>query len=49
MSASDIRFSPPHAGPVRVDETGTVTRVGLLLRIGADGAVSRARDAGLGR
>ncbi|MER6824486.1 NUDIX hydrolase family protein [Streptosporangium sp. NPDC000563] len=34
------------AVPVRVDETGTVTRVGLLLRIGADGAVSRALVSG---
>ncbi|WP_440071278.1 NUDIX hydrolase family protein [Streptosporangium sp. OZ121] len=34
------------AVPVRVDETGVVTRVGLLLRIGADGAVSRALVSG---
>ncbi|GAA3413311.1 NUDIX hydrolase family protein [Streptosporangium vulgare] len=34
------------AVPVRVDETGVVTRIGLLLRIGADGAVSRALVSG---
>ncbi|GAA0820845.1 NUDIX hydrolase family protein [Streptosporangium amethystogenes subsp. fukuiense] len=34
------------AVPVRVDEAGTVTRVGLLLRIGADGTVSRALVSG---
>ncbi|WP_329087343.1 MULTISPECIES: NUDIX hydrolase family protein [unclassified Streptosporangium] len=34
------------AVPVRVDETGVVTRVGLLLRIGSDGAVSRALVSG---
>jgi ADP-ribose pyrophosphatase YjhB (NUDIX family) len=34
------------AVPVRVDETGVVTRVGLLLRIDPDGAVSRALVSG---
>ncbi|ETK35605.1 NUDIX hydrolase family protein [Microbispora corallina] len=34
------------AVPVRVDDTGTVTRVGLLLRIGSDGTVSRALVSG---
>ncbi|MBT2232479.1 NUDIX hydrolase family protein [Nonomuraea sp. NEAU-A123] len=34
------------AVPVRVDDTGVVTRVGLLLRIGSDGAVSRALVSG---
>jgi ADP-ribose pyrophosphatase YjhB (NUDIX family) len=34
------------AVPVRVDDTGIVTRIGLLLRIGADGAVSRAVVSG---
>jgi ADP-ribose pyrophosphatase YjhB (NUDIX family) len=34
------------AVPVRVDDTGLVTRVGLLLRIASDGAVSRALVSG---
>ncbi len=34
------------AVPVRVDDTGTVTHVGLLLRIGSDGTVSRALVSG---
>ncbi|GGO61192.1 NUDIX hydrolase family protein [Nonomuraea cavernae] len=34
------------AVPVRVDATGVVTHVGLLLRISADGAVSRALVSG---
>ncbi|MEO3803779.1 NUDIX hydrolase family protein [Nonomuraea deserti] len=34
------------AVPVRVDDTGVVTRVGLLLRIAADGTVSRALVSG---
>ncbi|MEU4830180.1 NUDIX hydrolase family protein [Streptosporangium sp. NPDC023615] len=34
------------AVPVRLDEAGVVTHVGLLLRIGADGAVSRALVSG---
>jgi ADP-ribose pyrophosphatase YjhB (NUDIX family) len=34
------------AVPVRVDDTGMVTRVGLLLRIASDGAVSRALVSG---
>ncbi|WP_317985151.1 NUDIX hydrolase family protein [Microbispora bryophytorum] len=34
------------AVPVRVDDAGTVTRVGLLLRIGGDGTVSRALVSG---
>ncbi|WP_369140986.1 NUDIX hydrolase family protein [Modestobacter versicolor] len=34
------------AVPVRVDETGTVTAVGLLLRIGSDGQVKRALVSG---
>src|SRR5690606_3995850 len=34
------------AVPVRVDDTGTVTRVGLLLRIAPDGKVSRALVSG---
>jgi ADP-ribose pyrophosphatase YjhB (NUDIX family) len=34
------------AVPVRVDETGTVTSVGLLLRIGQDGQVKRALVSG---
>jgi ADP-ribose pyrophosphatase YjhB (NUDIX family) len=34
------------AVPVRVDETGVVTRVGLLLRISADGSVSRMLVSG---
>src|SRR5918994_7036547 len=34
------------AVPVRVDETGTVTKVGLLLRIGEDGQVKRALVSG---
>ena len=34
------------AVPVRVDETGTVTAVGLLLRIGQDGQVKRALVSG---
>ncbi|RBQ19462.1 DUF4916 domain-containing protein [Spongiactinospora rosea] len=34
------------AVPVRLDECGAVTRVGLLLRIGSDGAVSRALVSG---
>src|SRR5690606_7533873 len=35
-----------NAVPVRVDDSGVVTRVGLLLRIGADGTVSRALVSG---
>jgi ADP-ribose pyrophosphatase YjhB (NUDIX family) len=34
------------AVPVRVDERGEVTRIGLLLRIGPDGTVSRALVSG---
>jgi ADP-ribose pyrophosphatase YjhB (NUDIX family) len=34
------------AVPVRVDETGTVTAVGMLLRIGEDGQVKRALVSG---
>ncbi|MFD1934580.1 MULTISPECIES: NUDIX hydrolase family protein [Nonomuraea] len=34
------------AVPVRVDDTGVVTHVGLLLRISADGEVSRALVSG---
>jgi hypothetical protein len=34
------------AVPVRVDDTGVVTRVGLLLRIASDGAVNRALVSG---
>jgi ADP-ribose pyrophosphatase YjhB (NUDIX family) len=34
------------AVPVRVDHTGAVTRVGLLLRIAPDGTVSRALVSG---
>src|SRR3954471_6012613 len=34
------------AGPVRVDEQGVVTAVGLLLRIGEDGQVKRALVSG---
>lgn len=34
------------AVPVRVDDTGVVTRVGLLLRIGSEGTVSRALVSG---
>ncbi len=34
------------AVPVRVDDTGVVTHVGLLLRIGSDGTVSRALVSG---
>ncbi|MBP2703018.1 NUDIX hydrolase family protein [Microbispora sp. RL4-1S] len=34
------------AVPVRVDDKGSVTRVGLLLRIGSDGTVSRALVSG---
>ncbi|MBG0830222.1 NUDIX hydrolase family protein [Planomonospora sp. ID67723] len=34
------------AVPVRVDEAGVVTRVGLLLRIGSGGKVSRALVSG---
>ncbi|MDH2429661.1 NUDIX hydrolase family protein [Sphaerisporangium sp. TRM90804] len=34
------------AVPVRVDEAGVVTHIGLLLRIGPDGAVSRALVSG---
>ncbi|WP_327580777.1 NUDIX hydrolase family protein [Nonomuraea sp. NBC_00507] len=34
------------AVPVRVDDTGVVTRVGLLLRIASDGTVSRALVSG---
>lgn len=34
------------AVPVRVDDRGEVTHVGLLLRIGPDGAVSRALVSG---
>jgi hypothetical protein len=34
------------AVPVRVDDRGMVTHVGLLLRIGADGTVSRALVSG---
>ena len=32
--------------PVRVDEQGTVTALGLLLRIGEDGQVKRALVSG---
>jgi ADP-ribose pyrophosphatase YjhB (NUDIX family) len=35
-----------NAIPVRVDERGVVTRIGLLLRIGADGTMSRAVVSG---
>ena len=35
-----------NAVPVRVDDLGVVTHVGLLLRIGADGTVSRALVSG---
>nr|WP_095878245.1 NUDIX hydrolase family protein [Streptomyces sp. TLI_235] len=34
------------AVPVRVDDTGEVTEIGLLLRIGPDGAVSRTLVSG---
>ncbi|MFJ3706225.1 MULTISPECIES: NUDIX hydrolase family protein [Streptomyces] len=34
------------AVPVRVDESGDVTSIGLLLRIGADGTISRALVSG---
>ncbi|GAA2800765.1 NUDIX hydrolase family protein [Nonomuraea dietziae] len=34
------------AVPVRLDDTGIVTHVGLLLRIGSDGTVSRALVSG---
>ncbi|MFF1868503.1 NUDIX hydrolase family protein [Streptomyces sp. CB03911] len=34
------------AVPVRVDEAGEVTRIGLLLRMGADGTVSRTLVSG---
>ncbi|SEG75912.1 ADP-ribose pyrophosphatase YjhB, NUDIX family [Actinacidiphila yanglinensis] len=34
------------AVPVRVDDNGEVTRIGLLLRIGPDGAVSRSLVSG---
>ena len=34
------------AVPVRVDESGEVTRIGLLLRIASDGTVSRALVSG---
>lgn len=34
------------AVPVRVDDSGVVTHVGLLLRIGSDGTVSRALVSG---
>ncbi|MQY10361.1 hypothetical protein SRB5_04690 [Streptomyces sp. RB5] len=34
------------AVPVRVDDAGEVTHVGLLLRIGADGSISRALVSG---
>ncbi|GAB3214097.1 NUDIX hydrolase family protein [Marinactinospora thermotolerans] len=34
------------AVPVRVDDTGTVTHVGLLLRVGEDGTISRALVSG---
>ncbi|MGI5493275.1 NUDIX hydrolase family protein [Microtetraspora malaysiensis] len=34
------------AVPVRVDDAGVVTHVGLLLRIGSDGTVSRALVSG---
>jgi len=34
------------AVPVRVDESGAVTRIGLLLRIASDGTVSRALVSG---
>ncbi|WP_267898077.1 NUDIX hydrolase family protein [Spongiactinospora gelatinilytica] len=34
------------AVPVRLDDCGVVTRVGLLLRIGSDGTVSRALVSG---
>jgi ADP-ribose pyrophosphatase YjhB (NUDIX family) len=34
------------AVPVRVDETGVVTRVGTLLRIASDGSVTRALVSG---
>lgn len=36
------------AVPVRVDDEGTVTAVGLLLRIGKDGQVERALASGTG-
>ncbi len=35
-----------HAVPVRVDHSGTVTEVGLLLRASADGAINRELVAG---
>ncbi|MER7734630.1 NUDIX hydrolase family protein [Streptomyces erythrochromogenes] len=34
------------AVPVRVDDTGEVTSIGLLLRIGADGTISRTLVSG---
>jgi hypothetical protein len=34
------------AVPVRVDDTGVVTHVGLLLRIGSDGTISRMLVSG---
>src|SRR6476661_4476535 len=34
------------AVPVRVDEHGTVTKVGLLLRVGSDGQIKRALVSG---
>ncbi|WP_067975881.1 NUDIX hydrolase family protein [Nocardiopsis trehalosi] len=35
-----------NAVPVRVDDSGAVTKVGLLLRVGPDGSISRALVSG---
>ncbi len=53
LSADELRSARGHlpilyveAVPVRVDESGEVTSVGLLLRIGPDGTVSRTLVSG---
>ncbi|GAA2635875.1 MULTISPECIES: NUDIX hydrolase family protein [Streptomyces] len=46
MARAQMPILYVEAVPVRVDDTGEVTTIGLLLRIGADGAMSRALVSG---
>ncbi|MFD5575613.1 DUF4916 domain-containing protein, partial [Streptomyces cadmiisoli] len=46
MARAQMPILYVEAVPVRVDDTGEVTTIGLLLRIGTDGAISRALVSG---
>lgn len=46
MARAQMPILYVEAVPVRVDETGEVTSIGLLLRIGTDGTISRALVSG---